>query len=901
VAAPSGTVTFLFTDIEGYTRLSEAAPEIMPAALERHDAIVRSAIQKHDGYIFATGGDGFAAAFSRAGSALSAATAAQSVLAVEPWPEAAPLRVRMALHTGEATERAGDYFGTPVNQAARLMALGHGGQVLCSAVTAALVGDKVPLVDLGEHRLRDLSAPQRVFQLGERRFPPLRSVDAIPTNLPTMRNEMIGRSDDVAALAAVAGRERLVTLTGAGGVGKTRLALAIAAAVAPSFPDGCWLVELAAVGDGGEVAPAVASAIRAPVTGLDALVRYLSDRRALIVLDNCEHVLDAASELGDALLAAGPDVHVLATSREPLGVDGEIVRRVQSLGLPPSGASVVEAGASAAVRLFVERAAAARQGFALHASNVGPIVDICRHLDGIPLAIELAAARVGALPPAEIARRLDERFRLLGGGPRRAHERHRTLLAAVAWSYDLLTDEERVVFRRLAVFPASFDVDAGEAVAGGGGLDSLGCLVRLVERSLVQFDPDEGRYRLLETLRQYAAERLADAGETDAAQERHARFFMDLVARHSAALAGPGYPEARAVLTAELDNFRAVAEWCAEHGRWAELLSMCRQMLVFAWLSRADPALWYRRVLDGDPALGGQDRVDALGELGFLTALHLADRVAGEVLANDSEESRERGGLAASPWAGQAKALVAFFFGRNDEALRASRAALEAAELRHDEVAAVAALALVGNALAYTSLDDASPLALEALTRAERIGNPVVTANVALVVSSGLITTGTPDFAASLTVLSRYASDFSGGDSTAMWSRLLHGYDFLALGEPSAVEHFAEAARLGDRLNGLHVVDTAVRGLAVLAADAGYLRDAAALVGYADANLAGSRIRNPQWNLLNERVENAATAPGLGTEKARGAALKRGEAMALVADLEERLRRSEAGGMPARS
>jgi class 3 adenylate cyclase len=390
VAAPTGTVTFLFTDIEGSTQRWESAPETMPAALERHDAIMRSAIDSHDGYIFATGGDGFAVAFSRAGSAASAARVAQSVLASEPWPDGARICVRMALHTGEATERDGDYFGTCVNQVARLMALGHGGQVLCSAVTAALVRDSVPLVDLGEHRLRDLSAPQRVFQLGEGRFPPLRSVDAVPTNLPTVRNELIGRADDVAALTAVAGRERLVTLTGAGGVGKTRLALAVAAALAPSFPDGCWLAELAAVGDGGEVASAVASAVRAPVTELDALVRYLSDRRALIVLDNCEHVLDAAFELGDALLASGPEVHVLATSREALGVDGEIVRRVQSLGLPPSGASVTEAGSAAAVRLFVERAAAVREGFALDATNVAPIAEICRHLDGIPLAIELA-------------------------------------------------------------------------------------------------------------------------------------------------------------------------------------------------------------------------------------------------------------------------------------------------------------------------------------------------------------------------------------------------------------------------------------------------------------------------------------------------------------------------------
>jgi predicted ATPase len=863
----------------------------MRDVLARHDQIVRGAIEGHGGYVFATGGDGFAAAFGRAGDAVAAAVEAQGVLNAEGWPEGAAIRVRMALHTGEAVEREGDYFGPAVNRGARLMALANGGQVLCSSLTAELAQLDVPLTDLGEHRLRDLSAPQRVFQVGEGRFPPLRSVDAVPTNLPTARNELIGRSADVTALAALAAHERLLTLTGVGGVGKTRLAFAVAAALAPSFPDGCWLAELAAVGDGGEVAPAVASAVRAPVTELDALVRYLSDRRAMIVLDNCEHVLDAACELTDALLASGPDVHVLATSREALGVDGEIVRRVQSLGLPSSGASAAEAGASAAVHLFVERASAVREGFALDATTVAPIAEICRHLDGIPLAIELAAARVGALSPAEIARRLGERFRLLGGGPRRAHERHRTLFAALSWSHDLLTDEEQAVFRRLAVFPASFDVDAGEAVAGSNG-PSVACLIRLVERSLVQFDPKDGRYRLLETLRQYGADRLADAGETDAAQERHARYFLGLVARQAGALAGPGYPEARAVLTAELDNLRTLAEWCAEHGRWAELLAMCRQMLVFAHLSRPETAPWYRQVLDGDAALEGQDRVDALGELAYFTAQDLGDWAVGAALAAESDDVCAGQCLAPSPWAGQGRAMVALYTGRHDDALQASRAALEAAESRHDEFAAVTALAVVGYALTFTDVDDAGPVTLDALARAERMGNPVVTANGAIVASAKhLLTSGGPDFAASLAVLTRYASDFSAGDSTAMWSHLFHGYDLLGLGEPGAVEHVADAFRLADRLNAPHVVDRALRILAVLAADAGHTRDAATLVGYADTNPFGDvRIRDPGWTWVQDRIDNALAGPDLSVERARGAALTRGDVVALVGDLEAALR-----------
>jgi hypothetical protein len=467
----------------------------------------------------------------------------------------------------------------------------------------------------------------------------------------------------------------------------------------------------------------------------------------------------------------------------------------------------------------------------------------------------------------------------------------------MAWSHDLLSDEERAVFRRLAVFPASFDVDAAEAVAGGDGVDSVACLVRLVERSLVQFDSDEGRYRLLETLRQYGADRLADAGETDAAQERHARYFIGLVARHARALAGPGYPQARALLTGELDNLRALAEWCAGRGRWADLLTMCRQMVVFTYLSRPEPALWYRRVLDGNPALAGQARVDALGELGYFTALHLGDWPAGEALAAESDELCAREGLAPSPWAAQAKAMAAFQTGRHEDALRVARAGLEAAESRRDDFAAVTGLAVVCYALASTSVDDAGRVAPEVLARAERMGNPVVTANVALVVSSSLLTTDAPDFAASLAILNRYANDFSAGDTTAMWSHLFHGYDLLALGELTAVEHLVEAARLADRLNVPSVVDIALRSLAVRAAEAGHILEATTLVGYAEANLGDSRLTDAMWTWLRDRTVNIV-GPDLSADCARGVALSRGDVMALVRDLEGVLQASESARYP---
>ena len=511
----SGTVSFLFTDIEGSTHLWDSVPEVMAQALERHDSIFRSSIATCDGYVFSISGDGFGAAFASAADALTVAVAMQGALAAEPWPAGAVIRVRMGVHTGEASERDGNYFGTAVNRAARLMAVAHGGQVVCSQASAVLAGAAVSLRSLGEHRLRDLAAAEQIFQVGGDAFPPLRSVDAVPTNLPTVRTELIGRTDEVTELMELVERERLVTLTGVGGVGKTRLALGVAASIAAGFTDGCWLVELSPVADGDEVVKSVAAAIRAPTTTTDALVDYLADRRVLIVLDNCEHVLDAAADLVDAIAAAAADVHFLVTSREPLGLDGEQVRRVHSLALPAAEAGPQEAEATAAVRLFAERAAAASARFTIDAGNVAAVVEICRHLDGIPLAIELAAARVRAMAPAEIARRLDERFRLLAGGSRRSQERHRTLLATVAWSHDLLTDDEKITFRRLAVFPASFDLAAAEAVAGDGTIDVVDCVLRLVDRSLVMFEPEEDRYRLLETLRQYGADRLAEAGETE--------------------------------------------------------------------------------------------------------------------------------------------------------------------------------------------------------------------------------------------------------------------------------------------------------------------------------------------------------------------------------------------------
>jgi predicted ATPase len=446
----------------------------------------------------------------------------------------------MAAHTGEVSERNGDYFGPPVNQAARLMALAHGGQFLCSAVTATLVQAEVPLVDLGEHRLRDLSLPQRVFQVGSGTFRPLRSLDSAVGNLPAQLTSFIGRLDAIRDVVQVVGHERLVTLTGPAGVGKTRLALQVAAEVAATFPDGAWLVELGGLGGGGDVPAAVAAVLQVRQLPDRSLWGSVCDackyRKLLLVLDNCEHLGSDVAGLVSELLASGPSVRVLATSREPLGVSGEHLYPVDPLGTDDE-----------AVALFLDRARAVKPGFLITEANAPAVGDVCRHLDGIPLAIELAAARVTAMTPEEICGRLGERFRLLRSGLRASAGRHQTLRAAIDWSYDALEPLDREVFEGLGVFAGGFTADAAQAVLSGKAdpWDVLNVLENLVAKSLLGTSEQGGttRYQMLETLRHYATERLVERGRHDELRRAHARWVVDFVETH----AGPGLrgPEER--------------------------------------------------------------------------------------------------------------------------------------------------------------------------------------------------------------------------------------------------------------------------------------------------------------------------------------------------------------------
>ncbi|OBH88782.1 LuxR C-terminal-related transcriptional regulator [Mycobacterium sp. E2733] len=563
---PTGMATLLLADVEGSTRLWETQPEEMGAALVRFNKTVSEVIAAHRGVrpVEQGEGDSFVAAFARASDAVTCALELQRA-------PLAPIRLRIGVHTGEVQLRdEGNYAGPTINRSARLRDLAHGGQTVLSGATEDLVVDRLPpgawLTDLGSHPLRDLPRPERVVQLCHpdlrNDFPPLRTAKSAASNFPVQLTSFVGRGAQMTDLEKLLVDNRLVTLIGAGGAGKTRLAVEMAGRIAAEFGDGVWCVDLAPVTHPGVVAVAVARAFglsdQPGRSTMDTLLRFVRDRQMLVVLDNCEHLLDASAELVVALLGAAPGLTLLATSREPIGVAGEVSWRVPSLSL-----------ADEAIELFVDRARRARPDFAVDDKNAPAVGEICRRLDGMPLAIELAAARVRALSVTEILEGLRDRFRLLTGGARNAVLRQQTLRASVDWSHALLTEPERVVFRRLSVFLGGFDLDAARAVAGGGDVERyqvLDLLSLLVDKSLVVAENSGGRtrYRLLETVRQYALEKLAESGEADAIRSRHRDHYTALAALLDAP-ADPDYEQRIEQVETEIANLRAAFLWSREN------------------------------------------------------------------------------------------------------------------------------------------------------------------------------------------------------------------------------------------------------------------------------------------------------------------------------------------------
>jgi len=616
---PTGTLTFLFTDVEGSTRLWEAHPAVMRTVMARHDALLTEVFTQHDGVVVRPRGEGDSlfAVFVRASDAVAAALAGQRALATEAWGEVGPLRVRMGLHTGEADLRAGDYYGSAVNRCARIRAAGHGGQMLLSEATAKLVRGALPagagLLDLGRHRLKDLAEGEQLFQLVAQglpdAFPPLATPDAHPHNLPLQLTSFIGREQEVTEVGTLLGTARLLTLTGPGGTGKTRLALAAAAQMLDAFPDGVWFVDLSGVLDIAGVIPAIAQVLAVRESEgrslAVSLAAYLRRKRLLLLLDNFEQVVAAAMSLYD-LLAEAPGLSLLVTSRVRLHVEGEREYAVPPLPLPDAVAAVVSErlGANPAVQLFVERAQAIRVGFSLSGENAAAVGAICRRLDGLPLAIELAAARVKLLPPAALLARLDQRLALLTGGERNRPQRQQTLQATIQWSWDLLQPPEQVLFRRLSVFAGGFTLEAAEAVCNPDGqLDVLAGLDVLVDQSLVrQQDGPSGepRFTLLATLQEFALDRLEGAGEREALRRGHAAYYTALAEQADAAYWDTGRAQQGLLwpLDPERDNLLMALGWALAEQDVAVGLRLGGALGIwFYFRAPGEGKLWLARLL----------------------------------------------------------------------------------------------------------------------------------------------------------------------------------------------------------------------------------------------------------------------------------------------------------------
>jgi predicted ATPase/class 3 adenylate cyclase len=647
MSLPAGTVTFVFTDIEGSTHLLQELGDAYPDVLEAHNELIAVAFTAAGGRLFGSQGDALFAVFSEPAGAVAGALEAQRALRSHPW-DGHEVRVRMGVHTGDAVVRGGTYIGLDVHRVARICSAAHGGQVLVSEATAIRAAGRLRegagLLDLGPHRLKDLPEPDQLFELThpdlEGGAGRLRS-DAVPGNLPKQVNTFVGRRQEVAdAHDRLRAGKALLTLVGPGGCGKTRLALEVAAEVVDAYPDGAWVVELASVNEPDLVVPAIAATLEVrdePGVGLEAaLAGFLRTRRLLLVLDNCEHLVESCARVVADLIRACPGLQVLATSQEALAVAGEHVVSVPPLALGES------------VQLFADRASARAPGFALDGGSAAAVSQICRRLEGIPLAIELAAARVNVLTPSQIAARLDDQFRLLTGGDRAALPRQRTLRATVEWSHGLLTSTEQMLLRRLAVFAGGWTLDAAEAVCAREAEDDtlrarevLDLLGRLVARSLVVVEEQDGaaRYRLLEPIRQYATERLFDAGEAADIRSRHLQEFAALTLEAEPELTGADQAAWLTRLAAEADNLRAAMEWSASHPAGGELLLSMATSLWRFWLVRghwAEGRAWLARALDAnEPRTSSRARaLAAAGDLATEDGLYEeAHQLLGESLA----------------------------------------------------------------------------------------------------------------------------------------------------------------------------------------------------------------------------------------------------------------------------
>jgi predicted ATPase/class 3 adenylate cyclase len=670
---PSGTVTFLFTDIEGSTRLAQQYPDRWEMLRERHHVILQSAMDAQSGYVFQIIGDAFCVAFHTVRDGLCAAIEAQRALIIENW-EGTPVKVRMGIHTGSAELVGSDYRGyLTMAKVQRVMSVAYGGQVLLSNTSAELINNELPtgttLRDMKEHRLKGLPDPERLWQIVatglQQNFPRLQSLSEIPNNLPMQLSSFIGREKEVEQVKKRLEKNRLVTLTGSGGVGKTRLSIQIATEILEKYPNGAWLIELAPVTDPERVTQTVCNTLDVPLRGneiaLDVLIDYLKQKKILLVVDNCEHLIDACAQFSDSILHACPQVQILASSREALGIDGESAYRVPSLSVPDLHAGYRGIKETESVNLFMERANAVLPDFQMVEANALVVAQICRRLDGIPLAVELAASRVKILGVEQIAARLDDAFRLLTGGSRTALPRQQTLRGTIDWSYNLLSEEERTVLRCLSVFAGGWTLEAAEAVCKNSNM--LDLLSHLVDKSLVVVDfehGDEPRYSLLETIRQYAREKLSESDEANSIRDQHLAYFLTYAVRAEQELYGAEQGIWFDRLDVELDNFRTALEWSLDGGeRGAELGLQMASSLWWFWFLQTryhDEGRWLEKTLEA--SRNSTDlvmRANALVRLGwvrFFDEAHVDEGLAlGRSLGPAGKESVALALLEKGSWA----------------------------------------------------------------------------------------------------------------------------------------------------------------------------------------------------------------------------------------------------------
>lgn len=720
--------TFLFTDVEGSTRLWETEPQRMRVALAAHDAIARRAVEAFRGTVVKTTGDGMHAVFADALDALCATLELQQALADPGATGGLALRVRCGLHEGAEEARDNDFFGPAVNRAARIMGAAHGGQVLVSRALAERLRGRLPrqvaLRDLGLARLRDLTDPERIFQVVHPQlrqdFPALRSLEATPNNLPQQMTPFIGRERALQDVRRLLANTRLLTLTGAGGLGKTRLALQLAADSLDEFPDGVWFVELAPIADATLVAQAVGAVLGVredasrPLS--EVLAAHARDRTQLFVLDNCEHLLQSCADLITLLLRSGPAVKIVVTSRESLHVAGETSYAVPTLSVPALDDSG-RTGEAEAVKLFVARAHAANVGFELTRENARAVAAICRQLDGIPLALELAAARLRALPVETIASRLGDRFRLLTRGDRAALPRQQSLRALIDWSHELLTVKERALLRRLSVFSGGWTLEAAEAVCTDDMIeaeDVVDLLAHLVDKSLVSPEAGGMRYRMLETIRQYARERLEEVREKKAVRSRHLAYYVTVAERARGELTGPRQGEWLARIDAERENLIAAHRWCDRLPDGATVGLQLLNAIKLYWFARGLLGLGLRLTQEALARPGAQtrnvSRCRGLFNAGQILAYgarydHAVESLQ-EGLGIARELNDERNQLALL----QPLALALSGSGDTNQAMKYAQEALELArrqDSKHQLIGAINALAQLHRAAGHADMAEA--------------------------------------------------------------------------------------------------------------------------------------------------------------------------------------------------